>query len=65
MAAATRGSGCTRSAGENSIYRKIAATDADVRMPPPGQMSLTKDQIDVVRRWIEEGAKWPDDAVLR
>jgi hypothetical protein len=51
--------------GKSSIYRKIAATDADVRTPPPGQTSLTKDQIDVVRRWIEEGAKWPDNAVLR
>ena len=49
----------------SAIHGRIAATDAEVRMPPPGQTLLTKGEIDAVRRWIEEGAKWPDDAVLR
>lgn len=51
--------------GKSSIYSKLTAADADIRMPPPGQKPLTNDQIDLIRRWIEQGANWPDDAVLR
>jgi formylglycine-generating enzyme required for sulfatase activity len=35
---------------------------ADI-MPPKGD-PLTKEQTDLLRRWIEQGAVWPDDVVL-
>jgi len=33
-------------------------------MPPKGD-PLTKEQTELLRRWIEEGAAWPDDLVLK
>lgn len=35
----------------------------DLSMPPKGQF-LAKSQIEIIGKWIEEGADWPDDVVL-
>ncbi|MCB1092804.1 MAG: DUF1549 domain-containing protein, partial [Verrucomicrobiae bacterium] len=44
---------------KSSVYDRIVTTDPDDLMPPPdSHKSLTPDQIDTLRRWIEEGAKW-------
>ncbi len=37
---------------------------AEERMPPEGE-PLTKPQVETLRKWIEEGAKWPDGLVLK
>jgi hypothetical protein len=39
------------------ILERIAADDPDLRMPPKGK-PLEKEQIDLIRRWIAEGAQW-------
>jgi ankyrin repeat protein len=45
--------------GRSSVlYIKINSTQFGPQMPPTGP--LRPDQIDVIRRWIDEGAEWPD-----
>ena len=43
----------------SELYRRITAEDPDERMPPPksGKV-LSPAQIETIRRWIAEGAKW-------
>ncbi len=41
----------------------ILPTDDDKHMPPKGE-SLTKEQTELLKRWIEEGARWPDAVTL-
>jgi hypothetical protein len=44
---------------DSELYRRITAADADKRMPPArAGRTLTKRQIDLIKRWIEQGAKW-------
>ncbi len=41
------------------LIQRITAKDPDQRMPPPySGHSLTEKQIDLLRRWVEGGAKW-------
>ena len=41
------------------LIKRITATQPEMRMPPPGsERSLTANQIELLRRWIDEGAKW-------
>ena len=39
----------------------VAATDAEIRMPPKGEL-LTAAEVALLRRWIDEGASWPESA---
>jgi mono/diheme cytochrome c family protein len=48
-------------ASESSLYMRLVSDDADERMPQKAPR-LSEAQIDVLRRWIDEGAKWPDSA---
>ncbi|HYM11841.1 MAG TPA: DUF1549 domain-containing protein, partial [Bryobacterales bacterium] len=44
---------------QSRLYRKISAADKNLRMPPPyANRSLTAEQVALIRRWIDEGAKW-------
>ncbi|PYV91777.1 MAG: hypothetical protein DMG05_06445 [Acidobacteria bacterium] len=46
-------------ASESKLYQKISAKDDAVRMPPPGfERNLTAKQIELIRQWIDQGAKW-------
>ncbi|HJT32427.1 MAG TPA: DUF1553 domain-containing protein [Pirellulales bacterium] len=46
-------------AAMSEVYRRLTATDAEERMPPPDSgKTLTAAQIDLLRRWIDEGAAW-------
>lgn len=47
-------------ADASELIRRITSGQDDLRMPPEGD-SLSAAQIDVLRRWINEGAKWPAD----
>jgi hypothetical protein len=48
-------------ADESEILERVTADDAEVRMPPARTgRRLTTDQIDVLRRWINAGAPWPE-----
>ena len=41
------------------VFRRIMAEDPARRMPPAySQKTLNEDQVDLIRRWIEEGAVW-------
>ncbi len=47
-------------AAASLIYQRIAHDDPRRRMPPPAlsPKTLTEADIDVLRRWIDEGASW-------
>ena len=46
-------------ASRSKLYQKISAADKALRMPPAGAgRELSEQQIDRLRRWIEQGAKW-------
>ncbi len=47
------------SATSSLLWRRITHADADQRMPPADSgKSLTREQVELVRRWIDEGAEW-------
>ena len=42
----------------SELLRRLSASD-DLQMPPPdSNLSVTQDEIELIRRWIAEGAKW-------
>jgi hypothetical protein len=44
---------------ESELVRRTSSVKDDVRMPPPSaNRKLTAQQIEVLRRWIDEGAAW-------
>ena len=44
---------------DSELLSRITTDDARYRMPPEGSgKELSKDEIALIRRWIEEGAKW-------
>lgn len=43
---------------ESFLLRVVSDPDSDVVMPPEGPR-LSGEQIDVLRRWIDQGAAWP------
>jgi mono/diheme cytochrome c family protein len=46
-------------AANSRLIKRIVTTDPDVIMPPPGSgHKLTKAQIDLLTRWVDEGAQW-------
>lgn len=44
----------------SEMFRRITSTNKAMRMPPAyaGKEKLTDRQIDLIRRWIEQGAPW-------
>ena len=45
----------------SELYRRIASSDEDERMPPAdSKLALTKDEIALIGRWIEQGAEWQE-----
>jgi hypothetical protein len=51
------------------LLQYVSGREATLEMPPPAQRdrfpALTKDELHRLRAWIDQGAAWPDDAVLR
>jgi mono/diheme cytochrome c family protein len=45
---------------ESLLITLVSHDDADSRMPPKGER-LTAAEIAILRTWIDQGAKWPDD----
>lgn len=44
---------------QSELIRRITSTDADERMPPADSgLKLSAKQIELLRRWIEQGAVW-------
>lgn len=45
--------------GQSEVYRRITAEDEAIRMPPVySGRKLTPQQIELIKRWIEQGAQW-------
>jgi hypothetical protein len=45
--------------GESLLFDRVSTHDIDERMPPNGSgKSLTAHQIEVLKRWIDQGASW-------
>ena len=40
------------------LYHRVAGTEYGMQMPPTG--ALRPEQIELIKRWIDEGADWPD-----
>lgn len=47
---------------ESLLIQLVSGADKDRVMPPDGKPRLTEEQIGLLRRWIDQGAKWPDGA---
>ena len=44
---------------ESELVRRITADDPDEVMPPPkSNRKLTPQQIETLKRWVDQGAKW-------
>ena len=44
---------------ESELYLRVSSDDADYRMPPPAfEKDLAPEQVERLRRWIDEGARW-------
>ncbi|HTU26273.1 MAG TPA: DUF1549 domain-containing protein, partial [Pirellulales bacterium] len=51
---------------ESELIRRITTSDADERMPPPkSNRTLSAEQIELLRRWINEGAGWGEHWAFR
>jgi hypothetical protein len=45
--------------GRSELVRRITEHDPELRMPPPdSKLSLSDREIELLKRWIAEGAKW-------
>ena len=44
---------------DSTFYTLLISTDADERMPEKAP-ALPKEQTDLIKKWIEQGAPWPD-----
>jgi mono/diheme cytochrome c family protein len=51
-------------AGESTLYQRVAGIGDQARMPMGGD-PLKKEQIELIRRWIDEGADWPEESAVR
>jgi uncharacterized membrane protein len=50
---------------ESEMYTVLVSDDEDHLMPPADfERPLTDEQIGLVKRWIAEGADWPDDVTF-
>lgn len=52
-------------AGLSKLFQLVTSADDDERMPPAkdGTASLSAQEIDLLKRWINDGAKWDESAV--
>lgn len=46
--------------GESRLWQVIQYSDTDTQMPPAGK--LAAEEIAILKRWIEAGAWWPEEA---
>ncbi len=45
--------------GESELIERVASNDVDERMPPPKSgKTLTAHQIELLKKWIDQGAHW-------
>lgn len=49
---------------ESPLVKYVAGLEEDMKMPPKGE-PLSADEIALVRRWIDDGAEWPESASVQ
>jgi len=49
---------------ESTLIRRVTSSNADEVMPAKGER-LTTAEIDLLKRWIDQGAAWPEDAAAQ
>ena len=54
----------TGDSGKSSLLQRLRTRDLDERMPPEGHDPLSAAQVEVLVRWIDEGASWPQHWAL-
>ncbi|MBX3417821.1 MAG: hypothetical protein KF851_09475 [Pirellulaceae bacterium] len=53
-------------AEDSDLYNYLITDDEDELMPPPSENDpLTPDQIELVKRWIDQGAEWPEGVTMQ
>ena len=58
LAGITRPNIVPRSSDSSRLYRRVVSPEFGTQMPPDDP--LAQDEIEVIKRWIDEGAEWPD-----
>jgi mono/diheme cytochrome c family protein len=48
---------------DSPLIRFTAGIVEGMQMPPEGEKKLSNDEIGLLRAWIDQGAKWPDESV--
>lgn len=48
----------------SSLIHRVSGLNEEIAMPPSGK-PLTPEQVGILRAWIDQGAKWPDDADVK
>ena len=44
---------------QSELFKRIATSDSDLKMPPPDSgKKLTAGQIQLIRKWLDDGAEW-------
>ncbi len=51
-------------AAESPLIKFVTTDDRDTRMPPKGER-LTAAEVAILKRWIAEGAVWPESATVK
>jgi ankyrin repeat protein len=46
------------SSEESRLFLRVAGNQLGLQMPPAGALSV--DQIDIIKKWIDQGAEWPE-----
>lgn len=49
----------SKMSAESELIERVSTSDAALRMPPEGER-LTVKQVDLLKRWIDEGLPWED-----
>ena len=46
---------------KSKLFQRITSNDPDMHMPPAdSKLALSTDEVELIRRWIAEGAKWKE-----
>src|SRR5262245_33396530 len=48
---------------ESSLIQRITSTNPDEVMPPKGDR-LSSQQVELLKRWVEQGAPWPETGIV-